>query len=82
VLIDWSQIVASKTTVSVYSLRARPEPTVSTPVTWDEVDDALAGGDASRLSFQWPQVLERVQRRGDLMSDVLTRRQELPDLSS
>ena len=82
VLIDWSQNVASKTTVSVYSLRARPEPTVSTPVSWDEVDNALAGGDASHLSFRWADVLDRAQRKGDLMAEVLTRRQELPELSS
>jgi len=81
VLIDWSQNVASKTTVSVYSLRARPEPTVSTPLSWDEVDDALARGDASELSFQWAEVLDRARRRGDLMADVLTRRQELPEFS-
>lgn len=80
VLIDWSQNVASKTTVSVYSLRARPEPTVSTPLTWDEVEDALAGGDASRLSFQWPDVLDRARQMGDLMADLLTRQQELADL--
>ena len=80
VLIDWSQNVASKTTVSVYSLRARPEPTVSTPVSWDEVDDALAGGDASRFSFRWSEVLDRARRQGDLMADVLTRQQELPEL--
>ena len=80
VLIDWSQNAASKTTVSVYSLRARPEPTVSTPVSWDEVDDALTTGDASRLSFQWPQVLERARHQGDLMADLLTRQQQLPDL--
>jgi bifunctional non-homologous end joining protein LigD len=80
VLIDWSQNVASKTTVSVYSLRARPEPTVSTPVSWDEVDDALTVGDASRLTFQWPQVLDRARHQGDLMVDVLTRQQQLPDL--
>ncbi len=80
VLIDWSQNVASKTTVSVYSLRARPEPTVSTPLSWDEVEDALAGEDASRLSFQWPEVLDRARRMGDLMADLLTRQQDLPAL--
>ena len=82
VLIDWSQNAASKTTVSVYSLRARPEPTVSTPVRWDEVDDALAGGDASRLSFRAGQVLDRAKSEGDLMAEVLTRQQELPQLGS
>jgi bifunctional non-homologous end joining protein LigD len=80
VLIDWSQNVASKTTVCVYSLRARPQPTVSTPVSWDELDDALSAGDASRLSFRMDDVLERVRRHGDLMADVLRRQQSLPDL--
>ena len=80
VLIDWSQNVASKTTVSVYSLRARPEPTVSTPMSWDEVEDALAGGDAARFSFRWSEVLDRARDKGDLMADVLTRQQELPEL--
>ncbi len=71
VLIDWSQNAASKTTVSVYSLRARPEPTVSTPVTWDEVDDALSApkADPGRLCFEWDVVLDRVDRMGDLMAD-------------
>jgi bifunctional non-homologous end joining protein LigD len=82
VLIDWSQNAASKTTVSVYSLRARPEPTVSTPVTWDELDGALAVNDASRLRFDWRQVLERLERLGDLMAQVLEREQELPQLLS
>jgi len=80
VLIDWSQNAASKTTVSVYSLRARPQPTVSTPVTWDELDDALSAGDAAALSFEWAEVLDRVDRHGDLMADLLTLEQELPEL--
>lgn len=80
VLIDWSQNVASKTTVSVYSLRARAEPTVSTPVTWDELADALSAGEADRLTFEWPEVLARVERHGDLMSELLDRKQQLPEL--
>jgi bifunctional non-homologous end joining protein LigD len=82
VLIDWSQNAASKTTVSVYSLRARPQPTVSTPVSWDELDDALSAGEPGRLSFEWPEVLERVERHGDLMAALLDRQQELPLLSA
>jgi bifunctional non-homologous end joining protein LigD len=80
VLIDWSQNTASKTTVSVYSMRARPEPTVSTPVTWAEVEDALVAGDAGQLSFSWQEVLARIERHGDLMGAVLDRKQELPEL--
>ena len=80
VLIDWSQNTASKTTVSVYSLRARAHPTVSTPVTWAEVAGALEAGEPERLVFEWEQVLERVGRDGDVLAEVLTRRQELPEL--
>jgi bifunctional non-homologous end joining protein LigD len=80
VLIDWSQNSSFKTTVAVYSVRARPRPTVSTPLAWDEVDSALAGGDPEALVFEAPQVLDRVERLGDLMAPVLERRQELPRL--
>ena len=80
VLIDWSQNTASKTTVAVYSLRARPRPTASTPVTWDEVDDAATAGDATKLVFEAEQVLERIEARGDLMASVLDVEQELPGL--
>jgi len=79
-MIDWSQNTASKTTVAVYSVRALAAPSVSTPVTWDELDDALAEGDADRLRFDPAQVLERVESRGDLHQPVLTERQELPAL--
>jgi bifunctional non-homologous end joining protein LigD len=80
VLIDWSQNTNFKTTVSVYSLRARPRPTVSTPVTWDEVEEAVESGDASRMVFETQQVLERVDRLGDLMAPMLTTEQDLPQL--
>lgn len=76
IFIDWSQNARHKTTIGVYSLRARPAPTVSTPVTWDEVA-ACAAGDAE-LRFTWDQVLERVAAHGDLWADVLTLRQTLP----
>ena len=81
VLIDWSQNTESKTTVAVYALRARPEPTVSTPVTWDELDNAVSAADPGRLRFEWDAVLERVERHGDLMADVLSLEQELPELA-
>jgi len=77
VFVDWSQNVPLKTTVAVYSLRARPRPTVSTPVTRDEV---LAAADDGALSFTFDQVLERVGEHGDLFADVLTRHQDLPRL--
>ena len=79
VFIDWSQNDEHKTTVSIYSLRARPRPTVSTPVTWDEVTEAASGGDADALVFEAPAVLERVAGRGDLFEPVLTLQQRLPE---
>jgi bifunctional non-homologous end joining protein LigD len=82
VLIDWSQNTASKTTVSVYSMRARERPTASTPVAWDEVEAALASGDAERLVFEAPAVLQRVEEQGDLMAPLLSVEQTLPALSS
>jgi bifunctional non-homologous end joining protein LigD len=80
VLIDWSQNAPSKTTVSVYSLRAKPEPTVSTPVSWPEVEEAVSGGSAQGLVFSWQDVLGRVEQSGDLMAEVLERKQSLPEL--
>ncbi len=78
VMIDWSQNTASKTTVAVYSVRALESPSVSTPVTWDEIDDALSGGDADALRFGPDEVIDRVDRRGDLHAPVLGSDQELP----
>jgi bifunctional non-homologous end joining protein LigD len=78
ILVDWSQNDDNKTTVCVYSPRARDRPTVSTPLTWDEVREALAAGDASRLVFTIDEVLARVREQGDLFADVLTRVQRLP----
>ncbi|HEX5268156.1 MAG TPA: non-homologous end-joining DNA ligase [Acidimicrobiales bacterium] len=77
VLIDWSQNHPTKTTVAVYSLRARERPTVSTPVSWDEVERAASDPDAD-LSFDAAAVLERVSARGDLFAEVADRRQEIP----
>ena len=78
VFVDWSQNVASKTTVAVYSLRARERPTASTPVTWAEVGSALAAGDPAQLRFEAAEVLARVEREGDLFSPLLTTEQEVP----
>jgi bifunctional non-homologous end joining protein LigD len=80
VFIDWSQNTASKTTVAVYSVRALPQPNVSTPVTWDELEAAVAGNDAAALRFDPHEVLRRVERSGDLHQPVLEVRQELPRL--
>jgi bifunctional non-homologous end joining protein LigD len=79
VLIDWSQNDEHKTTVCVYSLRGRERPTVSTPVDWDEVE---AAEDASDLVFSADEVLERVEKRGDLFAPVAKLRQQLPELQS
>lgn len=75
VFIDWSQNSRHKTTIAAYSLRARPAPTVSTPVRWDEVSDAA---DGEHLSFTAPDVLDRVERLGDLFAPVAEVEQELP----
>jgi bifunctional non-homologous end joining protein LigD len=78
ILVDWSQNDINKTTVSVYSPRARDRPTVSTPLTWDEVHAAVAAEDASGLVFDMAGVLERVREQGDLFAEALTVAQELP----
>lgn len=78
VLVDWSQNSTSKTTVAAYSLRAVATPRVSTPVTWTEVEDCLGSGDPADLAFLAADVLERVQRYGDLHAATLTDRRPLP----
>jgi bifunctional non-homologous end joining protein LigD len=78
VLVDWSQNDEKKTTVSVYSLRARERPTVSTPVTWDEVRATAESGDPEELTFDAGAVRERVAEHGDLFAEVLTLVQALP----
>ena len=70
VFIDWSQNSASKTTVAAYSVRARPEPTVSTPVDWDEVAACEASGNPAELRFTTDEVLARVDARGDLFASL------------
>jgi bifunctional non-homologous end joining protein LigD len=78
VLVDWSQNDEHKTTVCVYSLRARPEPTASTPITWDEVEAVRASGDPDDLVFTSDEVLARVAEHGDLFAPVLELEQVLP----
>ncbi|MBC8094739.1 MAG: ATP-dependent DNA ligase [Akkermansiaceae bacterium] len=80
VLVDWSQNDQHKTTVCVYSLRAKDRPTVSTPVEWDEVKAALKKQDAGRLTFISDEVLRRVEKHGDLFAPVLKLKQKLPRL--
>jgi bifunctional non-homologous end joining protein LigD len=81
VLVDWSQNDDHKTTVSVYSLRARERPTASTPVKWEEVEQALKKKNANLLVFEAGQVLERVEKMGDLFEPVLKLKQKLPKLA-
>jgi bifunctional non-homologous end joining protein LigD len=78
VFIDWSQNASFKTTVCVYSLRARERPTVSTPVTWDEVEAVLRSRDPEDLAFASDQVLARMAEHGDCFAPVLSLEQELP----
>ena len=80
VFVDWSQNHPTKTTIAVYSLRARERQTASTPVTWDEVSDAADSGDGKGLVFESDAVLDRIERHGDLFAPVLELEQELPDL--
>jgi bifunctional non-homologous end joining protein LigD len=81
VLVDWSQNDAHKTTVTVYSVRARERPTVSTPVSWDEVARARDTEDAGLLTLDTDDVLARVADQGDLFAEVVTRKQRLPAAS-
>jgi bifunctional non-homologous end joining protein LigD len=80
VLIDWSQNDQHKTTIGVYSLRARPRPSVSTPVTWDEVEACEASGDPDDLVFLTDDVVARVERDGDLFAPLLSLQQDVPQL--
>lgn len=80
VLIDWYQNNERKTTIAVYSLRARERPTCSTPVGWEEVEAAADSGDGSPLVFESDDVLRRIEQRGDLFAPVLELQQELPKL--
>ena len=80
VFVDWSQNDDKKTTVCVYSLRAKDKPTVSTPLTWDEVSAAVKR--KKRLSFEVADVLKRADKMGDLFAPVLELKQKLPALKS
>lgn len=77
VFIDWSQNDDHKTTVCAYSLRGTPQPSVSTPVDWKEIEAALRKKDADLLRFTPEQVLQRVKRKGDLFEPVLKLKQKL-----
>jgi bifunctional non-homologous end joining protein LigD len=78
VFIDWSQNDDHKTTVCVYSLRARQRPSVSTPLKWTEVEKALKAGSPKALVFEARDVMKRVKNFGDLFEPVLKLKQKLP----
>jgi bifunctional non-homologous end joining protein LigD len=78
VFVDWSQNDEHKTTICVYSLRAREEPTVSTPVAWNEVENCLKKKKTELLKFRSDQVLARVEKLGDLFEPVEKLKQKLP----
>jgi bifunctional non-homologous end joining protein LigD len=80
VFIDWSQNDDHKTTVCVYSLRAMERPTVSTPLKWSEVQSAIKKRVAGELVFDSDEVLQRIEKTGDLFEPVLTLKQKLPSL--
>ena len=82
VFVDWSQNDDHKTTICVYSLRAKERPTVSTPVKWQEVENCLKKHDAKLLVFDSDKVLERVKEHGDLFEPVLRMKQKLPPLAA
>jgi bifunctional non-homologous end joining protein LigD len=78
VLVDWSQNNTAKTTVAPYSLRARPQATVSAPLSWAEVDALREDGDAEQVRFRTDDVLARVQDLGDLFDVAARHRADLP----
>jgi bifunctional non-homologous end joining protein LigD len=80
VLVDWSQNDEHKTTICVYSLRAREHPTVSTPLTWDEVEKLAKSRDPDSAVFDSDAVLKRVDKHGDLFEPVAKLKQKLPKL--
>jgi bifunctional non-homologous end joining protein LigD len=80
IFIDYSQNDEHKTTVCAYSLRARDRPTVSTPITWEEVRACHDSGDPQDLVFDARHVIERVAEHGDLFAPVLSLVQEVPAL--
>lgn len=80
VLVDWSQNDDHKTTVNVYSLRAKQHPTVSTPVTWDEVETCWKKKKKELLTFETEDVLKRIEKHGDLFAPVLQLKQKLPPI--
>jgi bifunctional non-homologous end joining protein LigD len=82
VFVDWSQNHQKKTTIGVYSLRARERPTASIPIHWREVERTAKGGDPEKIRFEIPDAIKRIEKEGDLFEPVLKQRQKLPALDS
>ena len=82
VFVDWSQNHQKKTTISVYSLRARERPTASIPIHWREVERTAKGGDTDKIRFEIPEAIKRIEKEGDLFEPVLKLKQKLPALDS
>jgi bifunctional non-homologous end joining protein LigD len=80
VFVDWSQNHQKKTTIAVYSLRARERPTASLPLHWTEIERSAKGADPEKLRFEIPAAIKRVEKEGDLFEPVLKLRQKLPDV--
>jgi bifunctional non-homologous end joining protein LigD len=78
IFVDWSQNDEHKTTICVYSLRAKDEPTASTPITWEEVDETVKKKNGKRLVFRCERTVARVEKMGDLFDEVETLKQKLP----
>jgi bifunctional non-homologous end joining protein LigD len=77
VLVDWSQNSETKTTVTVYSLRAKEKPFVSMPLEWSEVEKCLKQKKASLVFFEAEAALKRIEKKGDLFAPVLKLKQSL-----
>ena len=82
IFVDWSQNDEHKTTICVYSLRARDTPTASTPVTWEEVEVTVKKKNGKRLVFRCDQTLARVEKMRDLFEQVATLKQSYPGSGS
>lgn len=80
VFINWSQNDASKTMISIYSLRAREKPFVSFPLSWGELEESVGKGDAERVHVMYSDAVRRAEEKGDLFQDVLLKEQKLPHL--
>jgi len=80
IFVDWSQNHQKKTTIGVYSLRAREHPTASIPIRWGEVERTAKGADPERIRFEIQDAIKRIEKDGDLFEPVLKLRQKLPPL--